>query len=75
MVNCCGEPTRQLLALVTGDQRLISEQNLTRRGLAVIAFSGNNWPVIKDYLATIPAAIDSAAPGSIQMVECGTFIR
>jgi hypothetical protein len=60
---------------VTGDQRLISEQNLTGRRLAVIALSANNWPIIKDHLATILAAIDSAAPGSVQMVACGTFTR
>jgi hypothetical protein len=58
---------------VTGDQRLIHEQNLTGRRLAVIALSTNNWPIIKDHLTTILAAIDSAAPRSIQMVKCGTF--
>jgi predicted nuclease of predicted toxin-antitoxin system len=60
---------------VTGDQRLIYEQNLTGRRLAVIALSTNNWPIIKDHLPTILAAIDSVAPGSVQMIECGTFIR
>lgn len=60
---------------VTGDQRLIYEQNLIGRGLAVIALSTNNWPIIKDHLPTILAAIDSVAPGSVQMVECGTFTR
>jgi hypothetical protein len=60
---------------VTGDQRLIYEQNLIGRRLAVIALSTNNWPIIKDHLPTILAAIDSVAPGSVQMVECGTFTR
>jgi len=60
---------------VTGDQRLIYEQHLMGRRLAVIALSTNNWPIIKDYLPTILAAIDSVAPGSVQMVECGTFTR
>ncbi len=60
---------------VTGDQRLIYEQNLAGRRLAVIALSANNWPIIKNHLPAILAAIDSAAPGSVQMVECGTFTR
>lgn len=61
--------------LVTGDQRLIYEQNLIGRRLAVIALSTNNWPIIKDHLPTILAAIHSVAPGSVQMVECGAFTR
>jgi predicted nuclease of predicted toxin-antitoxin system len=60
---------------VTGDQSLIYEQNLTGRKLAVIALSTNTWPIIRDHLPTILAAIDSVAPGSVQMVECGSFTR
>lgn len=60
---------------ITGDQRFIYEQNLIGRRLAVIALSTNNWPIIKDHIPTILAAIDSVAPGSVQMVECGTFPR
>ena len=60
---------------VTGDQRLVYKQDLSRRKLAVVALSTNNWPIIKNYLAAILASIDGAAPGSIQTVECGTFIR
>jgi hypothetical protein len=61
--------------LVTGDQGLLYEQNLTGRKLAVVALSANNWPIIKDYLAEILAAIDGAVPASFQTVECGTFSR
>ena len=60
---------------VTGDQRLIYEQHLIGRRLAVIALSTNNWPMIKDHVPTILAAIDTVAPGSAQVVECGTFTR
>ena len=61
--------------LVTGDQSLLNEQNLTGRPLAIVAFSTNNWPIVKNYLSQILTAIDSAAPGSFQTVECGTFSR
>ena len=61
--------------LVTGDQSLLYEQNLTERRLAIVALSTNNWPIVKNYLLEILAAIDSAIPGSFQAVECGTFSR
>jgi predicted nuclease of predicted toxin-antitoxin system len=61
--------------LVTGDQGLPYEQNLTGRRLAIVALSTNNWPIVKNYLSEILTAIDSAAPGSFQTVDCGTFSR
>ena len=60
---------------VTGDQSLVHEQNLTGRRLAIVALSANNWPIIKDYILGILAGIESAAPGSFQAVDCGTFSR
>jgi hypothetical protein len=61
--------------LVTGDQSLLHEQNLSNRQLAIVALSTNNWPIVKNYLAQILAAIDSAVPGSFRAVDCGTFSR
>jgi hypothetical protein len=61
--------------LVTGDQSLLHEQNLAGRRLAIVALSTNNWPIVKNYLAEILAAINSAVPGSFQIVDCGTFSR
>lgn len=60
---------------ITGDQSLSSEQNLAERQLAILALSTNNWPIIKNYIPKIAAAIDNAVPGSFQAVECGTFTR
>ena len=60
---------------VTGDQTLVYEQNLSARRIAVIALSANNWPIIRDYLSNILTAIDTAAPGTFQLVDCGTFSR
>lgn len=61
--------------LVTGDQSLLNEQNVTGRRLAIITLSTNNWPIVKNYIAQILAAIDGAIPGSYQAVDCGTFSR
>ncbi len=60
---------------VTGDRTLVHEQNLTGRQLAVIALSSNNWPIIRDYMSEILAAIDRAKAGSFQTVDCGMFRR
>jgi hypothetical protein len=40
-----------------------------------VALSAIQLPIIRENLAKIIAAIDSAAPGSFQFVECGTFNR
>ncbi|MCX6591655.1 MAG: hypothetical protein NTZ56_09035 [Acidobacteria bacterium] len=61
--------------LITGDQTLAYEQNLSRRRLAVIALSSIEWRIIKDYLPEILAAVNAAEPGSFQAVNCGTFSR
>jgi len=37
--------------------------------------STNNWPIVKNHLPQILAAIDSAVPGSFQAVACGMFSR
>jgi len=61
--------------LVTGDQTLSQEQNLTGRRLAIVALSSIEWRLLQHHLPKIIAAIASAAPGSFQFVECGTFSR
>ena len=58
--------------LVTGDQSLLYEQNLSGRRLAIVALSANNWPIVKGHIPQILDAIDSAVPGSFRTVECGT---
>ena len=61
--------------LLTGDGTLNYEQNLAGRRLAIVALSAIQLPIIKKHLPRIIAAIDSAAPGSFQEVDCGTFSR
>ena len=61
--------------LLTGDQTLNYEQNLTGRRLAIVALSAIQLPIIKKHLPKIITAIDDAAPGSFQAVDCGTFSR
>jgi hypothetical protein len=61
--------------LLTGDQTLNYEQNLGGRRLAVVALSAIQLPIIQNNLPAIIAAISNAAPGTFQLVECGSFTR
>jgi hypothetical protein len=59
--------------LLTGDQTLVHEQNLAGRRLAIVALSAIKLPIIEEHLPKIIAAIDDAAPGSFQAVNCSAF--
>jgi hypothetical protein len=61
--------------LLTGDQSLYQEQNLTGRRLAVVAMSSVEWRIVKGHMQAIIDAISAATPGSYQAVDCGTFSR
>lgn len=61
--------------LVTGDQTLSREQNLSGRRLAVVALSAVEWRIVKDHLPAILDAVSAATPGSFQVVNCGSFSR
>jgi hypothetical protein len=61
--------------LLTGDQTLRHEQNLTGKRLAIVAISAIQLPLIKDSLPEIIKTIDEAVPGSFQAVDCGKFGR
>jgi len=56
--------------LLTGDQSLSYQQNLTGRQLAIVALSAIQLPILRENLPLIIAAIDMATPGSFQKVHC-----
>ena len=60
---------------VTGDQTISYEQNLSARQLAVVVLSAIEWHILRGSLPLIQAAIDVAAPGSLQVIEVGSFNR
>lgn len=43
--------------LVTGDQNLAYQQNLTGRGIAIVGVSAQDWPSLRRHLAAIAAAM------------------
>ncbi len=59
--------------LITGDQTLHYEQNLSGRSLAVVALSAIQLPIIRGSIPAIMAALERASPGSFEVVPCGGF--
>jgi len=61
--------------LITGDQSMPQEQNMSGRKLALVTLSAIEWPIIKHHVAKIAAAVAAAKPGTITRVDVGTFSR
>ena len=55
--------------MVTSDQNIVYQQNLTRRKLALVVLGSNIWPIVREHGATIAAKVDAATPGSYALVE------
>ena len=55
--------------LLTADQNIRYQQNLTGRKLALVVLGSNFWPVVQHHEAEIAAAVDAATPGSYGFIE------
>jgi hypothetical protein len=55
--------------LITVDQELSYQQNLTGRKMGLMVLSTNNWSFIKAGIGEIVAGINAAKPGSYTEVE------
>jgi predicted nuclease of predicted toxin-antitoxin system len=55
--------------LVTADQNLAYQQNLTGRKLALVVLSTNNWSIIRRAPERVAQAVNAATPGSFGRVE------
>lgn len=60
---------------LTGDQTLEFEQNLSGRQIAIVVLSSIELPILEKNLALIVEAIESATPGSLRALDCGSFSR
>jgi hypothetical protein len=54
--------------LVTSDQNIQYQQNLTGRRLALVALGSNVWPIVRNHGAEI-AVVDRIKPGSFDFLE------
>jgi predicted nuclease of predicted toxin-antitoxin system len=55
--------------LVTTDKNLSYQQNLTGRGIAIVALGKGRWSLIRRYVGRVIAAINTATPGSFAEVD------
>ena len=61
--------------LVTGDQSMADQQDLSGRKLALVMLSAIEWPIIKNQVEKIAAAVLIAGAGRITRVDVGRFVR
>jgi len=55
--------------LVTSDQNIEYQQDLTDRKLALVVLGSNIWPIVRTHEANIAGAVEAASPGSYQFIE------
>lgn len=55
-------------ALVTTDQNLRHQQNLTGRRISVVVLLTTNWPRIREHVALVIRALDDSRPGGYEEV-------
>jgi len=56
-------------AIVTTDQNLKYQQNLTGRNIAIVVLSSTSWPRIRSNADAIKIALVDLAPGSFLEIE------
>jgi DNA-binding NtrC family response regulator len=55
--------------IVTCDQNIKYQQNLTARKLALVVLGSNIWPIVRGHGAPITAAVNAAKCGSYDFIE------
>lgn len=55
--------------MVTSDQNIRYQQNLTGRRLALVVLGSNIWPIAQKYASAIAAAVDAAEQSSYAFIE------
>lgn len=55
--------------MVTADQNIRYQQNLTGRRLALVVLGSNILPIVHTHGSAIASAIDKATPGSYTFIE------
>ena len=55
--------------LVTTDKNMVAQQNLTNRGLAIVALGNSQWRIVQRHVRKVSAAVDAATPGSYTEIE------
>ena len=55
--------------MVTCDQNLSYQQNLSKRRISLVVLNTNNWNVLQRNLRTVIEAVGAAKPGSFCLID------
>jgi hypothetical protein len=55
--------------LLTTDQNMRYQQNLSTRKIAIVVLGKGNWPLIEPHVQKVAAAVNAAAPGTFAVVD------
>jgi hypothetical protein len=55
--------------LITSDQNIRYQQNLTGRKLALVILGSNIWPIVRNHGGAIASAVEAISMGSYQFIE------
>jgi predicted nuclease of predicted toxin-antitoxin system len=55
--------------MVTSDQNIKYQQNLSGRKLSLVVLGSNIWPIVQDHGPLIASKVDAATPGSYDFIE------
>jgi len=55
--------------MITADQNIRYQQDLTGRRLALVVLGSNIWPLVRSYSATIAEKVERVEPGSYEFIE------
>lgn len=61
--------------MLTADNNLAYQQNLTGRKLALVVLSTNRWKLVREAVPAIARAVDAAIPGSFERIIFETHPR
>ncbi len=55
--------------LLTTDQNIQHQQNLTGRKIAIVVLGNPQWPVLRRYTDLVASKVNAARPGSFTLIE------
>ena len=56
-------------AMLTGDQKIVKQQNNLTRQIALVVVTRIDWPGLEEHIEEIRAALDRAVRGGYELVE------
>lgn len=55
--------------IITADQKIKYQQNLSGRKIAMVVLGSNRWPYVREHLNEIASAVDASAEGTYTFIE------